>query len=242
MSTRFQVKNPWLGQLWMTISMASLLLVVSAGCVAGSPQSPSQPAPVATEPQAAPTTSLPTATSEAMIPAGWATYTTERCEYAIGYPPEIQVTNNGPYSRLLDFEPANPDERTPNFVYVSVIDQDIQSLGEEGVYNYDPAGIEILLNMQVGESKSLSQVSDLADWFTYQRQPDTMINGYAAKTYENLQPWEFPAGTKENRYFLSLDGCTYLIGGYLDTTGSNQPGAITEELFHQMIATIRLMP
>lgn len=241
MNTRIKIKYLWLSQPWVTMVMASLVLVVSAGCAPGTTQPLSQPAPVATNTQAA-ATSLPTATSEATIPAGWATYTSERCEYAIDYPPEMQVTSNGTYSRLLDFKTANPVERTPNFIYLSVIDQDIQSLGEEGVYNYDPGGAEILLNMQVGESQSLSGVPNLADYFTYQRQPDTMISGYVAKAYQNLQPWEFPAGTKENRYYLSQNGCMYLIGGYLDTTGSNQPGAITEDLFNQIIATIRLMP
>jgi hypothetical protein len=78
--------------------------------------------------------------------------------------------------------------------------------------------------------------------FTYQRQSDTLISGYTAQTYENIQPWEFPGGTKEIRYYLSLNGCMYLIGSYLDTTQSNQAGAITEELFNQIVATIQLNP
>jgi len=64
----------------------------------------------------------------------------------------------------------------------------------------------------------------------------------AAQKYENVQPWEFPSGTKEVRYYLSLNGCTYQIGGYLDTIQTNQPGAITEDLFNQIVATIHLMP
>lgn len=77
--------------------------------------------------------------------------------------------------------------------------------------------------------------------FTYQRQPDTTIGGYAVQTYENVQPWEFPAGTKEIQYYVSLNGCTYQIGVYLDATQSNQPGAITEDLLRQIVATIRVM-
>jgi hypothetical protein len=83
---------------------------------------------------------------------------------------------------------------------------------------------------------------DIAQWFTYQRMPDTPIGGHAAQTYVNVQPWEFPDGTKELRYYLSLNGCTYLIGGYVGTASSNLAGAITEELFDQIIATIRLGP
>jgi hypothetical protein len=96
--------------------------------------------------------------------------------------------------------------------------------------------------MQVGESQPLHDNQDLAAWFTYERLPDEMIDGNIALTYENQQPWEFPTGTKEVRYFVSIDECTYLIGGYLNNTGSAQPGAISEDLFHQIISTIQLMP
>lgn len=242
MSARTQMRNPWLGQLGITLSLASLLLVVSAGCVPASTQPPAQPTPSATEPQAAPMTLLPTATIENVIPPGWETYTSRRCEYAIGYPSEMQVTSEGASSQTLWFELANPEEGARNFVYVSVIDQEFQNLGGEVIYNYEPAEAESLLNMQVGENKSVREDPNTAAWFTYQRQPDTMIGGYAAQTFENVQPWEFPGGTKEIRYYLSLNRCTYLIGGYMDTAGSNLPGAITEDLFQQIVDTVRLMP
>jgi hypothetical protein len=185
---------------------------------------------------------LPSATSTAIIPAGWSFYTSQHCEYAIGYPPDMQISNNGTSSRTLEFKPANPDEMIPNFVYVSVIDQGNQSIGQESIYNYDPAAAEILLNMQVGESQPLHDNQDLAEWFTYESLPDEMIDGNLAMTYVNQQPWEFPTGTKEVRYFIPLDGCTYLIGGYLNNADSAQPGAINQDLFHQIITTIQLMP
>ena len=94
--------------------------------------------------------------------------------------------------------------------------------------------------MQVGESKSIHTAEQMAPWFTFNRLPDTMIANQTARTYENTQPWEFPAGTREIRYFLSANGCTYLIGGYMDTTGSGQVGAIHEALLNQIIATFRL--
>lgn len=190
---------------------------------------------------------LSIATSEALIPAGWATHTSQQCEYAISFPPEMEVTDQNPYSQTLMFKLANPEEGARNFIYVSVIAPEIQNMVKAGiynndVYNYDPAEADVLLNMQVGESKSSREVPNVESGFTYQRQPDTMIGDHAAQTYENLQPWEFPGGTKEIRYYMSLNGCTYLIGGYMDTTGLNQPGAITEDLFHQIIATVQLMP
>jgi len=187
-------------------------------------------------------TQLPTATIENVIPPGWETYTSQLCEYAIGYPSEMRVASEGASSQTLWFELANPDEGVRNFVYVSVVDQEFQNPDGEIIYNYDPVETEILLNMQVGESKSSREDPNTAEWFTYQRQPDTMIGGYATQTYENVQPWEFPGGTKEIRYYLSINGCTYLIGGYMDTAGSNLPGAITEDLFHQIVSTVQLTP
>jgi hypothetical protein len=79
-------------------------------------------------------------------------------------------------------------------------------------------------------------------WLTFERKLDIQIGGYTAQIYENLKPWEFPSGMKEIRYYLSSDGCIYLIGGYVDATESNQPGAIMENLFHQIIATAQVMP
>ena len=192
---------------------------------------------------------VPAETSQALIPAGWATYTgaSQQCEYAISYPPEIQVTDQTPYSQTFGFKLTDSDAGARNFIYMSVITPEIQNTVKEGlynhdVYNYDPAATEILLNMQVGESKPVHQSPSVATGFTFERKPDTQISDHTAQTYENLQPWEFPSGTKEIRYYLSLDGCTYLIGGYMDTTGSNQPGVITEDLFHRIVATFRVRP
>jgi len=192
---------------------------------------------------------VPAETSQAPVPATWATYTSAslQCGYAISYPPEVQVTEQTPYSQTFGFQLADSDAVNPNFIYVSVVTPETQNMVEQGlyehdVYNYDPAVTETMLNMQPGESKSVHQALEMEIGFTYERKPDTQINNYAAQAYENLSPWEFPSGTKEIRYYLSLDGCTYLIGGYVDTTKSNQPGAMTESLFHQIMATVQVMP
>lgn len=204
-----------------------------------------QPSP--TEMQSDPTMSSPIAISEAWVPAGWMTYTSQQCEYEISYPAEMEVHPQTPYSDLLVFNLSTLDEGPRNFVYVSVITPDIKRMAEQGVYNhdvynYDSVVMENLLKMEVGESKSVHASLNMESGFTYQRQPDTMINGYTAQTYENIRPWEFPEGTKETRYYISLNGCTYLIGGYMDTAGSNLPGVMTEELFKKIVATIRLIP
>jgi hypothetical protein len=247
MNLRTQMRNPWSGKPGVALSIAALFLALSAGCSPVSTPPAEQPAASATPPQAEPATPLPTATSQARLPDGWTTYTSQQCEYAISYPAEIQATDENPYSRTFAFNLANPDEGARNFIYVSVIGPQIQDMVKQGiyqneVYNYDPLEAEILRNMQVGESKTVRELANVESGFTYQRMPDTQISGYAAQTYENAQPWEFPGGTKEIRYYLSLEGCAYLIGGYLDTTQSNQPDAIHEELFNQIMSTIQLNP
>jgi hypothetical protein len=154
----------------------------------------------------------------------------------------MQASYNTPYSSTFAFNLANSDEGARNFIYVSVIDQEFRSLNLEDIYNYDPAVADLMLNLQVGESQAVHPVSDLAQWFTFQRLADTAISGYSAQAYENLQPWEFPEGTKEIRYYLSQNGCMYQIGAFVDTTQSNQPGTITEDLFHQIVDTVQVMP
>jgi len=192
---------------------------------------------------------VPADTSQSPVPATWVTYNSanQQCGYVISYPPEIQVTEQTPYSQTLGFKLPDSDAGIPNFIYMSVVTPEIQKLVEDGiynhdVYNYDPAAIEILVNMQTGESKSVHPAPAMETGFTFERNLDTQISGHIAQTYENIHPWEFPAGTKEIRYYLPSDGCIYLIGGYVATTQSNQPGAITEELFNQIVTTIQLNP
>lgn len=192
---------------------------------------------------------VPAESGEALIPEGWAAYTSanQQCGYVIGYPPEFQVMDQTSYSQLFSFNLPESDAGARNFVYVSVITPEIQKAVKDGlynheVYNYDPMATEILLNMQVGESKSVHQAPSVESGFTFERKPDAQISGHTALTFENLQPWEFPNGTKEVRHYLSLDGCIYLIGGYMDTTQSNQPGAITEALFNQVVAAFKVTP
>jgi hypothetical protein len=92
----------------------------------------------------------------------------------------------------------------------------------------------------VGESTLLREDPTTARWFTFTCLPDTTVGNQSAQMYENTQPWDFPPSTKEIRYYLQGNGCTYLIGADLATVGSGQPGAIGEDLFDQIIASFRL--
>jgi hypothetical protein len=221
---------------------AILGILVIAGCSQGPPSSE----PGAAGYGAAPPTKPSTDAGAAAVPAGWATHTGQQCEYAISYPSEMQVTDQNMYSQLINFQVANPDTGARNFIYLSVVTPEMQEKVAAGdyladVYNYDPAATDTLLSLQVGESRSAHPAPAMESGFTYQRLPDTTLGGVTVTAYENAQPWEFPPGTKEIRYHVSLNGCTYLIGGYMDTMGSDQPGAITEDLFKRIMATVRLM-
>jgi hypothetical protein len=192
-------------------------------------------------PRSTPPAVLPTPT----IAPGWERFVHQGgCSYVIDFPAVMDGAQQGTYSWILGSTAAGPGGPVPNFLYISVIPDDFpQSGGEdEIIYNYDPVETRTLLNMQVGESQSLREDPNLADWFSYTRLPDTSLAGQPAHTYENDQPWEFPPGTREIRYYLQANGCTYLVGGYMATVGSGQPGAIDQELFDQIIATFRSAP
>lgn len=234
------VKAVWPVQLRLALVMVGLLLVGATGCRQRGQATPTPSTlPSSTQSTTTPIAVLPTVTAEAIVPAGWETHTNPRFHNSISYPPDMVGTDSGDYSWTLGMKLTNPDEGARNFVYLSVIPAGFQSSGGD-IYNYNTAEADILLNMQVGESKALHEGLDTAVGFSYTRQPDTILNGQTAKVYESTQPWEFPQGTKAIRYYVQTKAYTYLLGGYLDTTGSDQPGAITEALFDQMIATFRV--
>lgn len=219
--------------------LLSILWIAAAGCAPASTQPAEPPTELATEQSVQP----PTVTPAPALPSGWETYTDPgQCSYVIGHPSDMDGASQDAYSWLLTPASAGPDGPAPNFVYISVIPDDFQAGGDVFIYNYDPTATQTLLSMQVGESKAIHQNPDIASSFTYTRLPDEVLSSQTAQAYENTRPWEFPPGTKEIRYYLKANGCTYLIGGYMAAAGSGQPGAIDEKLFDQIIATFRLAP
>ena len=197
-------------------------------------------APGITEQPLEPTAVPSIVPTEASIPMGWQTYTSPRFQYSISYPMGMVVSDNGEYSVTLGVQQTDSGAGARNFVYVSVIPAGFQSEGGE-IYNFNTPETDVLLNMQVGESKALREFAGLAEAFTYTRLADTAISGQAAKTFENTQPWEFPEGTKEIRYYLQTEEYTYLFGAYVNTNGSTQSDAITEDLFNQIVDTFLLI-
>ena len=233
MKIKMLVKHLWLRQPGARLVILSLFLGGVAGCAqVETPVTLATPTLLSTPSPAAP--------AEATLPSGWDTYVSQgQCGYTISHPADMQLTGQGMYSGILSTSASESDAPFPNFVYISVIPNGFQ--GEAGeIYNHDPLATETLLNMQVGESKPLHDNLNAAQGFTYTRLPDVTISDQSAQTYENIQPWEFPTGTKEIRYYLQGNGCTYLVGGYMDTLGSDQTGVMNEELFDQIISTFRL--
>jgi hypothetical protein len=108
------------------------------------------------------------------------------------------------------------------------------------IYNDNTPEAERLLSLALGERQALHE-GLAAEGFTCTRQANTVIGVQAAKPYVSVQPWEFLEGTKEIRYYLQTEAYLSLLGGYVDTTGSNQEGPIDEVLFNQIVATFRLL-
>jgi hypothetical protein len=241
MSTRTQTRDSWTVPFDVSLVILSLLFGGIAGCApaATQPVEPTTAPPVveATQP-IDPTTTPPMV--ETMQPSGWETYTSPGpCGYAISHPADMEGASETTNSWSLSVAATEPVGLISNFIYVSVIPADFQG-GPGEIYNYDPAATQILLDLQVGESKSVHPVPDMAPWSTYTRLADTTLGNQAAQAYENLQPWEFPAGTKEIRYYLQANGCTYLVGGYIATVDSAEPRAIGQELFDEIMATFQV--
>ena len=243
MSTRTQTRDLWTRQLGVKLVMLSLLLGGVAGCAPAGTQpvdTTTPPAPATAIQPVDPTTTPPAVA--ATLPSGWESYTSPgQCAYAISHPADMEGASQGTYSWILNYTTTEPSGPFPNFIYVSVIPADFQG-GVGEIYNYDPAETQTLLSLPVGESKSLREDPNMAPSFTYTRLADTSLSNQAAQTYENTQPWEFPPGTKETRYYLQRNGCTYLVGGYMDTAGSSESGAISQERFDEIIATFQVNP
>jgi hypothetical protein len=207
MTVRMQVNK--------SLILLSILWIAAAGCAPASTQPAELPIEQSTELPNEQSAQPPIVTPAPALPSGWETYTSQgQCSYAISHPSDMDGASQDAYSWLLTPASTGPDGPAPNFVYISVIPDDFQAGGDVFIYNYDPAATQTLLSMPVGESKAIHQNPDIASSFTYTRLPDRTLSSQPAQAYENTRPWEFPPGTKELRYYLQGNGCTYLVGGY----------------------------
>ena len=243
MSTRTQMRDLRPGRFAVRLVFLSLLFGGVVGCAPArtQPVEPTIPAPTVAGTQPVDPTTAPPVVEET-LPSDWASYTNPGpCGYTISHPADMAGASQNTYSWILNYRTTDPSGPFPNFIYVSVIPADFQG-GSGEIYNYDPADTQTLLGLPVGESKSLREDPSIAPSFTYTRLADITLGNSAAQAYENTQPWEFPAGTKEIRYYLQGNGCTYLVGGYMDTMGAGDVGAISQERFNEIMDTFQVNP
>lgn len=176
-----------------------------------------------------------------VTPSDWKTYSDQNLDFSISFPPEFETVPNGENSLLVVKKVDEKGAGPANFIYISVVPKGSQT--QEGqIYNYNKDHIDSLMTMQVSEKKILGgEDIGLSKYITFKRHPDNLISGNYAKVFTNSNPWEFPAGTKEYRYIVAQENVTYLIGGYLTTTDDHSY-SISEELFDQILSTVKLPP
>lgn len=150
-------------------------------------------------------------------------YTNETYGYSIKLPSTLEVEQMTPHSIQLVTKEKEIGQGPTNFIYISVIPQDMkESIGE--IYNYYADDYNELINMtKQGSSISVTDVEqpDLDEWNTYTFANTVQIDGITAKVFENYKPWEFPNGTTETRYMFEKNGTRYLLGYY---TGGDSVG------------------
>lgn len=167
------------------------------------------------------------------------------CAYSISYPSDMESGTLGwQYSWILRYHDLvlPPPEVANNFIYISALPARTPTDGVGVVINYDYAEVETLEQMEIGESTTLRSGSDTAQETIFTRLPDKIIADQVAQAYESTEPSNSSTRIKEVRYYFRDSDCSYLIGAHLNAADSDQAGAITEELFDQIIATFDLIP
>lgn len=206
-----------------------LLLVIGFVVFQSSQKSSQSPQPIAS-----------TAPTNKPIPENWQTFRDPKYNYSINYPENYEISDNGDNSKTLVKKTNELGAGPANFIYVSVVDPVNKNSDGGTVYNYNLKNFESLENLNIGESKSLSDPNlNQDEWFTYQRLPNEEILGRPVKVFKNEKPWEFPSGTTEYRYHLMEGDNLYIIGSYIGAESS--PGYfISEEEFKEILSTFSL--
>jgi hypothetical protein len=177
----------------------------------------------------------------AAVAPGWQTFTNTRWSYSISAPQDMQLHEPSRYGWTLSYPPATQGQESPNMIYILVAPENYPPEGDM-IYSFGPPQAGMLLSLPVGGSISLNGRLEMADGLVYTRQPDVMLAGHSAAAFENQQPWKYPEGTKEIRYLLQANDTLYVVGGFINDSGAEQPGAISESLFNQIISTFQLVP
>lgn len=181
-------------------------------------------------------TPLPSSSPEAFIPEP--NYTDPNFGYRIYIPNGFTAHPQNSYSTLFYPPEQTPGPGPTNFLYVSVVTPDMrESAGE--VYNYNPTHFQKLIALEnVGDSVDLASddIPDLGAWFTYTVVEEIELGSGRVKNFENTQPWEFPAGTTENRFIYGTNENIYLLGYY---TGGDTGTNIDPRMAYQSILSFQ---
>lgn len=144
--------------------------------------------------------------------ANWKTYTNVKYGYSVKYPStlEFSETSGGSYSTLFDLIQNTPGGPSLPVFYVAVIPDGFWQNG--AIYNGPtPDFITKLLSTSVGSS--VTDISSLAQYNTFTRSTDVIVNGNTGMVFENDHPWD--TENQDKRVFVKKTGHTYMIGTYL---------------------------
>lgn len=154
-------------------------------------------------------------------------YTDPSFGYSLYIPEGFVPEKQSDYSTLF-YPSEQPQGPGPaNFIYVSVVSPEMRETEGE-VYNYSPRHYDKMKEISnTGASVNLAEgdAPDLSEWYTYTLASVEDINGLQFKNYENTKPWEFPAGTTENRFIHDTGTYIYIVGYY---TGGDSASAVID--------------
>jgi len=165
-------------------------------------------------------------------------YTDPDFGYRLYIPEGMTVEKQNKYSTLFYPEKQPLGAGPTNFIYVSVVPPDIRrNTGE--IYNYNPDHFEKLISLEkVGDSVNVTggDVPNMGEWFTYTVVGKIDFGTGSIKNFENTKPWEFPAGTTENRFIYGTADNIYILGYY---TGGNSGATIDPREAYQSILSFK---
>ncbi|OGM28904.1 hypothetical protein A2801_03010 [Candidatus Woesebacteria bacterium RIFCSPHIGHO2_01_FULL_41_10] len=166
-------------------------------------------------------------------------YTDPDFGYTLYIPKGMIIEKQSIYSTLFYPKDQSQSQGPANFIYISVVTPDMRdSVGE--VYNYNPSDFEKLTGLEaLGDSVNLAfdDNPDLGQWFTYTIADEVNIDTGRVKIFENTKPWEFPAGTTENRFIYGTAENIYILGYY---TGGDSGATIDPREAYQSILSFKV--
>jgi hypothetical protein len=117
-----------------------------------------------------------------------------------------------------------------NYIYIKVID--ITS-------DTNNKNMEFFENIKINRSDTMEQENEeLNEWYRYKRLEDKEISGLQAKTFVNLNPYDFPKGTTELMYILKNQNETNIIIGAFLGTDTRSNYYIAQEVFENFVNRI----